>query len=1040
MAALFLVWSRLAAAAALVFLLSQEAAAATPPFRLSLHRTTAVPPPVVAILEEQDEEPQRQSRKHKDNNENEEDEELAGGAADDGRYQYGGYYGGYYYNYPPLGNGAATAATATGAPSTVPTRRPTQETSEDATATPTTVAPVAPPLPGDNDQGGATTTTPASPPPTATTPPNNAAGTTLPPGTVQANPPSSSNNTFQSSTTPPKRPTRPPSPFGGTSEDDNDATNNNEEDKEEDSSSSNNDNNGSGNTLPPGFVQANPTNSDENNNNGSVEEDLPQTPPTTPMPTASPAPTPIHDSCRAAQSGQVFTTRVSQSVPMDYEVLYVIDEDSDTTTASNPPQYWAPQLLDEPFRQYLALTLVDCALADASPIQGMDVALASTPLSAESSPCQRIQFFEDTQFACRRMQSTLTVYLSEDISSTANSMTTLEVQDVIYTTLRTAMNGPTYRRRQRQLRRQLFVSDFTNPDEGIMDLYLLNVPSTDSDTPPLNALERDTGNSNAENAKLGQAASASIMGAVFLALGVLGLVWFRRSSNHNNNDQSTIYLHKTTVSSQAQSFDDQDHYQDRGSLLQAPPLSPTTRGRGGPFVLPLHEVRTAHVVPPCTPSQLSVPEGMPATTAADGDHQETMDYPATSLFEAYEASPIHNPHPEVDAEEGEQLFYRTVTTGYPIPPKIRSQTQEIGTVRRKNHPTRRYEGQDDDELVAVPPPFLHASRPSRPADPPADNDNDTSVFSVTGFLNGHCAAMEGFYDPDQDPLLFCCDRRTAAAASSTNTQHYNPKTLLPNDKIQTKKTSPTSAMELEWDASPVRPSHSFHKQHHQQTKSRTSVHLWAQQCGYEHSNDDDDDDDDDYCNSSHKEEEAESQAPTSYFHNFSPYGKEEPEDTSLASSARTMKKTNHHHHHLLSSRSPDPSVRMGNVSTSTHPTSSRRRRQDDAMMNSSSRLAATATTHRRSPHYDRAATVDVEENDEDYYRYHSSSSSSSSEDRYNYTSSSSRSMGPLRSSSRGRPRRQSNGSPTTTTIRGDLRGRPSATAQHPVYALDTIAF
>jgi hypothetical protein len=523
------------------------------------------------------------------------------------------------------------------------------------------------------------------------------------------------------------------------------------------------------------------------------------------------------------------------------------------------------EILDNQFRTFLASSLVDCSAADESDFQGVDTAFRST---VTDTPCKKIQFFDASTHFCFHIKSAFTLYLS---NSTA--MTSMEIQDDVYRTMRDTINGPS---NGRSGQRQLFISNFTDPKNGIVDIYFLNEPSS--------GVSKSVRSAETSNDDMtGTVLSASFLAVGFLGMAILGLAWFKRVQGRDD------------YKSHARSFED-SLYPYYETVLEAKP---------GP-----------------TPSPLSTPAGR-------SDY--TDDLPATALFEAYEATPVGG---------GNQLFYSTVTTGYPEGPRTRSRTQEITTVshelpdnsileasfeelpgappsilqqnpgsssstfnrtprsvrNRTSTQTRKQreksvdpppstrkpyyidfndqpangENVEMDDLKARTPrarvprstpgtdvrssespfqaqtPQIRKSEEDRLNLPSKASHNDDS-FSVSGFLNGHCATIEGFYHPD---------RRLPTGQK--------------NVQSPSKKKSPTSVAEFWTDSSALSPVHPAVRP---SGRRQSSAKLWTSAF-------DDDStcsvgDDEALSTSSDEEHGYWSNDITKYFHNFSPYSKDQ---------------------------------------------------------------------------------------------------------------------------------------------------------------------
>ena len=292
--------------------------------------------------------------------------------------------------------------------------------------------------------------------------------------------------------------------------------------------------------------------------------------------------------------------------------------------------------------------------------------------------------------------------------SQTSTLTSKQFQDEVYQTMSDAINGPSTRRLGEGLprRRRLFTSLFTDTQNDIIDLYFLNRP-----TPKVSQVARSVDQAKGNQRITGELLSGSFMGFGLLTLSVVGLIWYKRRRGRDN-DKSHIYGLKDSV----------DY--GYGAILDPSP---------GP-----------------TPSPLSVPPER---------SQYSEDLPATSLFEAYEA--IH-------MEDGNQLFYRTVTTGSsPQVPRTRTRTQELSTVAHKLPDHQRMD-RSCDELLLTPPPFLHKiPRPTAPI-----NDSALSRRDSENRLLSLNKKREKSVDPPpstRDPYYIDFDAQTQSEAESTDT-------------------------------------------------------------------------------------------------------------------------------------------------------------------------------------------------------------------------------------------------------------------------------
>jgi hypothetical protein len=528
-------------------------------------------------------------------------------------------------------------------------------------------------------------------------------------------------------------------------------------------------------------------------------------------PTISPAPTPIHASCQAAQAGEVYATSTSTTIEISYELL----------TLAGSPLSMLSSILDGRFQEYTARSLVDCSLAAESDIQGIHTAMQSTFTDGD---CQQLTGYDETEFFCFVMKSSLEVYLSD-----TSDMTTKEIQDVVWATLRDAVNGPNSKRRLRMLNE--FTSEFVDPDMGIVDLYFLNRPSASfsqanqaQTAPPVNE-------------GLSRPASATLMGFVFVVFGLLGLVYLRK--NQRKKDDSML---KATVVTDTGN----NTYQNEFHEFHA---SSPRHKRMEEF--DDHMGSGIEVIAPATPSALSCP------SIGSLSH----DLPPASIFEAYEAAP--------PTEDGDDpiIVYNYGKQTYPG----HLRTQEVAPVDKS------------DELLDQPPPFLsniprsargrpsskthkkssprshqrkqsgeryhleepvsrasssnvnhhrnHRTEPDRIISTSTRQDrisndlgDDWEVqafcntkpptgdsFSVTGFLNGQCSALEQFHRSEQPQSDLGKNGRSQRGLSN---------------KTRESNVSPTSVMCGEpWMETTKTPQIS-----NKNPLFMTSVDLWTSQC------------------------------------------------------------------------------------------------------------------------------------------------------------------------------------------------------------------
>ena len=429
--------------------------------------------------------------------------------------------------------------------------------------------------------------------------------------------------------------------------------------------------------------------------------------------TSSPAPTPIAASCAAAQAGDVYTTNNSVLVNITYELLTPIGNSISEILST----------LDGLFREYVAQTLVNCSLGDASDVQGIDTAV---PSSFTGNPCRKIHGYNTADYFCFRLTSSLEVYLSN-----TTAMTAPEIRDEVWRTLRIAINGPSKGSgsTRRPLSKQngsdngTYVSPFINEKKGIAELYFLNNER--------NSISQSNGARSSGNGSsgMGKKGSAALMGIVFLVFGVLGLAWMRRDRG-NGDDPS--HFQKATVNS-GNSYQEEEGDHDRGfyghktppphfskpkqQQRKQHPYHPRPMSNRGEFF-----DESVDPIGPETPSQLSCP-----TT---GSRSEDGMVPSASVLEAYEATP---------AEDGEHdiISYNYATRKYPNSSKSQDQLQTERVVAAgaipptPNNLGPKHQLNESDELLDEPPPFLHniprsaRSAPSRKHKSPAASDRSS---------------------------------------------------------------------------------------------------------------------------------------------------------------------------------------------------------------------------------------------------------------------------------------------------------------------------
>ena len=233
-------------------------------------------------------------------------------------------------------------------------------------------------------------------------------------------------------------------------------------------------------------------------------------PVTAPQPNSSPS-LPIHPSCAAAQNGDIYVTDQAMKIKYDYELL----------TYKELPLTFVADTVDKSFQSFLASSLVDCSVGSDSQIQGVSPA---DPDTSAGGTCQGIQFFDTSTMTCYVMEGTVEVYLSDSAT-----MTSVQVLELIWSTLRAEINGD--RRRHRQL-------SLINEEEGVIALYFRE--EEEPSAAGTDAVEQETsesqklGSSSTQNG-VNPAISAALVGITVFFVGIVGFAFMRRNAEEHDD-------------------------------------------------------------------------------------------------------------------------------------------------------------------------------------------------------------------------------------------------------------------------------------------------------------------------------------------------------------------------------------------------------------------------------------------------------------------------------------------------------------------------
>jgi len=351
----------------------------------------------------------------------------------------------------------------------------------------------------------------------------------------------------------------------------------------------------------------------------TVAPNAPPSPPPTPFPTTAPPtedytepPTPGYIGCQKAAAGEVYTTNYSITIGYYYEVI----------TKRTEPLLDLSQNIDAMFQKYLATSLVDCDLAEASDVQGVSPAGVDNLAGSCVSKTMLSRLGNNEDMICYQMQGSVEVYLSEyyyvalSAASSGSSSSTDVVKDKVWDILRDEINNS--RRRQR---RQLLV-DFS---QGIYGLFFLS--GTDPNDGIVNVLGAGVAGGDDEDSSGTSAGEA--VGIVFacLIIGLLLFVGFRKYQASQDDDSVDYELKDGSAATER---DDRDSPVRRTIRPRSPESAPSSMPPPPPP--PLEEKPQVQLSRPSTwlvaiPEKLSAliqspPRGAGATTGAAGNKQQ----------------------------------------------------------------------------------------------------------------------------------------------------------------------------------------------------------------------------------------------------------------------------------------------------------------------------------------------------------------------------------------------------------------------------------
>jgi hypothetical protein len=280
-------------------------------------------------------------------------------------------------------------------------------------------------------------------------------------------------------------------------------------------------------------------------------------------------------SCGAAQSGEVYTTRINTTIYYQYELL--TERSADLTNVVWPA-------VDEAFQKFLALTLVDCELGSNSPIQGVSPdpndSFGTWYLDGRGNNCTGISEFDQDKLFCDVVTGSVTIFLSENFGGTIDDETStyLDLRDTVFGSLMEEINH-SERRRRRYLKGG---SSFVDHSKGIYGLYFLSEPisSAAPETPvnenespvyepEANAVDSTTNMTSIETSEPADSSIpiiASFTGLTVLAILVVGFSIHRRN-RIIDSDTTTLKPGKTDIMSEFYSQDSRDSVDDTESPI-----------------------------------------------------------------------------------------------------------------------------------------------------------------------------------------------------------------------------------------------------------------------------------------------------------------------------------------------------------------------------------------------------------------------------------------------------------------------------------------
>lgn len=255
-----------------------------------------------------------------------------------------------------------------------------------------------------------------------------------------------------------------------------------------------------------------------------------------------PSSAPVWDACEKAQDGDVFTTPFGMSVIYYYEVL----------TTRTAQLLNVTREVDARFQEFLATSLVDCALAEQSNIQGISPAgVDNLAGECESSLADDA----NDELVCYQMQGSVEVYLAEFYYFSLSAATSNDVRDLVWDTLRAEVNPS---------RRKLTLED---ESLGIYGLFFISGTDLTGVDTAQEAADNSSGGAPEESG-IGTYAAIGIVFACF----VLGIVLFAvgRKYRTYTKEQEDYKLEHSSVFTDSEVNDD-----SLGKVREAtpPPMS-----------------------------------------------------------------------------------------------------------------------------------------------------------------------------------------------------------------------------------------------------------------------------------------------------------------------------------------------------------------------------------------------------------------------------------------------------------------------------------